>query len=107
MIDSIKKQMDIGENAYEFENQKSIILMIGVNGVGKTTSVGKLASQLKSNGKKVIMASSRYFPGSTIEQLTEWAHRAGTDIIAQQEGADPRPLSMMRFRLPKQEKQMC
>ncbi|MBQ3583324.1 MAG: signal recognition particle-docking protein FtsY [Lachnospiraceae bacterium] len=89
LIDSIKKQMDIGENAYEFENQKSIILMIGVNGVGKTTSVGKLASQLKSNGKKVIMAAADTFRAAAIEQLTEWAHRAGTDIIAQQEGADP------------------
>ncbi|MBQ3545213.1 MAG: signal recognition particle-docking protein FtsY [Lachnospiraceae bacterium] len=89
LIDSIKEQMDIGENAYEYEHKKSIILMIGVNGVGKTTSVGKLASQLKNQGNKVIMAAADTFRAAAIEQLTEWAHRAGTDIIAQQEGADP------------------
>ena len=63
--------------------------MIGVNGVGKTTSVGKLASQLKNQGNKVIMAAADTFRAAAIEQLTEWSHRAGTDIIAQQEGADP------------------
>lgn len=89
LIDSIKEQMDIGENAYEFENRKSIVLVIGVNGVGKTTSVGKLAAQLKDNGKKVIMAAADTFRAAAIEQLMEWSHRAGTDIIAQQEGADP------------------
>lgn len=89
LIDSIKKQMDIGENAYEFEHQKSIILVIGVNGVGKTTSVGKLAAQLKAQGNKVIMAAADTFRAAAIEQLTEWAKRAGTDIIAQQEGSDP------------------
>lgn len=89
LIDSIKEQMNIGENAYEFENRKSIILVIGVNGVGKTTSVGKLAAQLKDSGKKVIMAAADTFRAAAIEQLTEWSHRAGTDIIAQQEGADP------------------
>lgn len=89
LIDSIKEQMDIGENAYDFENHKSIVLIIGVNGVGKTTSVGKLAAQLKNNGKKVVMAAADTFRAAAIEQLTEWAHRAGTDIIAQQEGADP------------------
>ncbi|MBQ3665481.1 MAG: signal recognition particle-docking protein FtsY [Lachnospiraceae bacterium] len=89
LIDSIKEQMDIGENAYEFENRKSIIMVIGVNGVGKTTSVGKLASQLKNKGNKVIMAAADTFRAAAIEQLTEWANRAGTDIIAQQEGSDP------------------
>ncbi len=89
LIDSIKKQMNIGENAYDFEHQKSIILVIGVNGVGKTTSVGKLAAQLKGQGNKVIMAAADTFRAAAIEQLTEWANRAGTDIIAQQEGADP------------------
>lgn len=89
LIDSIKEQMDIGENAYEFEDRKSIVLVIGVNGVGKTTSVGKLSAQIKGKGKKVIMASADTFRAAAIEQLTEWAHRAGTDIIAQQEGSDP------------------
>ena len=55
LIENIKEQMYIGENAYDFENEKSVILMIGVNGVGKTTSIGKLASQFKNNGKKVVL----------------------------------------------------
>lgn len=89
LIDSIKKQMDIGENAYDFEDKTSIVLVIGVNGVGKTTSVGKLSAQMKNKGKKVIMAAADTFRAAAIEQLTEWSHRAGVDIIAQQEGSDP------------------
>jgi fused signal recognition particle receptor len=89
LIDSIKAQMDLGENAYEFENRKSVVLVIGVNGVGKTTSVGKLAGQMKDRGKKVVLAAADTFRAAAIEQLTEWAHRANVDIIAQQEGSDP------------------
>jgi len=89
LIDSIKSQMDLGENAYEFENRKSIVLVIGVNGVGKTTSVGKLAGHLKNMDKKVVLAAADTFRAAAIEQLTEWAHRTGTDIIAQSEGSDP------------------
>ena len=89
LIASIKEQMDLGENAYEFENRKSVVLVIGVNGVGKTTSVGKLAGQLKDQGKKVILAAADTFRAAAIEQLTEWSNRAGVDIIAQQEGSDP------------------
>ena len=89
LINSIKAQMDLGENAYEFENRKSVVLVIGVNGVGKTTSVGKLAGQLKDSGKRVILAAADTFRAAAIEQLTEWANRAGVEIIAQQEGSDP------------------
>ena len=89
LIDSIREQMDLGENAYEFENRKSVVLVIGVNGVGKTTSVGKLAGQLKDEGKKVILAAADTFRAAAIEQLTEWSHRAGVEIIAQKEGSDP------------------
>lgn len=89
LMDSIKEQMNIGENAYDFENEKSVILIIGVNGVGKTTSIGKLAAQLRNDGKKVIMAAADTFRAAAIEQLTEWSHRSGADIIAQQEGSDP------------------
>ncbi len=89
LIDSIKAQMDLGENAYEFEHRKSVVLVIGVNGVGKTTSVGKLAGQLKDQGQKVILAAADTFRAAAIEQLTEWANRAGVEIIAQQEGSDP------------------
>ena len=74
LIDSIREQMDLGENAYEFENRKSVVLVIGVNGVGKTTSVGKLAGQLKDEGKKVILAAADTFRAAAIEQLTEWEY---------------------------------
>ena len=89
LVNSIKEQMDIGENAYEFENKRSVILVIGVNGVGKTTSIGKIAAGLKAQGKKVILAAADTFRAAAIEQLTEWANRAGVDIIAQNEGSDP------------------
>lgn len=89
LIESIKAQMDLGENAYEFENRRSVVLVIGVNGVGKTTSVGKLAGQLKDSGRRVVLAAADTFRAAAIEQLTEWANRAGVDIIAQQEGSDP------------------
>ena len=89
LIEIIKKQMEVGETAYDFEKQKSVVLMIGVNGVGKTTSVGKLSAQLKHDGKKVIMAAADTFRAAAIEQLTEWSNRAGVEIIAQQEGSDP------------------
>ncbi len=89
LINTIKEQMDLGENAYEFENRKSIVLVIGVNGVGKTTSIGKLAAQLKSQGKKVVLAAADTFRAAAIEQLTEWANRSGVDIISQSEGSDP------------------
>ena len=89
LIASIREQMDLGENAYEFENRKSVVLVIGVNGVGKTTSVGKLADQLKASGKKVLIAAADTFRAAAIEQLTEWARRAGVDMIAHSEGSDP------------------
>ena len=89
LIDSIKAQMNVGETAYEFENRKSVVLVIGVNGVGKTTSVGKLAGKLKDQGKKVVLAAADTFRAAAGEQLTEWAKRAGVDIIGGQEGSDP------------------
>ena len=89
LMDSIKEQMSVGEKAYEFENRKSVILVIGVNGVGKTTSVGKLAGKLKDQGKKVIMAAADTFRAAAGEQLTQWANRAGVELIGGQDGADP------------------
>ncbi len=89
LISSIKEQMSVNEAAYDFENNKSIILVIGVNGVGKTTTVGKLAGQLKARGKKVIVAAADTFRAAAIEQLTQWAHRANVDIISGKEGSDP------------------
>lgn len=89
LIDTIKEQMKVHEDAYEFEKQKSVLLMIGVNGVGKTTSVGKLAAQYREQGKKVLLAAADTFRAGAIDQLKEWSVRAGVDIIAGQEGADP------------------
>lgn len=89
LIDIIKEQMAVDETAYEYENRTSVVLVIGVNGVGKTTTIGKLAAQLKAQNKKVIMAAADTFRAAAIEQLTEWSHRAGVDIIAQQEGSGP------------------
>ena len=89
LIDSIKEQMKLDEEAYDFKDKKSVVLVIGVNGVGKTTSVGKMASLLKGEGKKVMMAAADTFRAGAIEQLKEWAGRAGVDIISQAEGADP------------------
>ena len=89
LIDSIKEQMNVGETAYRFENEKSVVLVIGVNGVGKTTSVGKLAGKLKDQGKKVVLAAADTFRAAAGEQLTQWANRAGVEIIGGQDGADP------------------
>ena len=89
LMDSIKEQMDLGEAAYDYENQTSVLLVIGVNGVGKTTSIGKLAGQFKEQGKKVLLAAADTFRAAAIDQLAEWTNRAGVELIAQQEGSDP------------------
>lgn len=89
LIQSIKEQMEVGETAYRFENEKSVVLVVGVNGVGKTTSVGKLAGKLKAQGRKVVLAAADTFRAAAGAQLEEWAHRAGVDMIGGQEGADP------------------
>ena len=89
LIDSIKAQMDVGETAYEFENRRSVVLVIGVNGVGKTTSIGKLAGKLTDQGKKVVLAAADTFRAAAGEQLSEWAKRAGVEMVGGQEGSDP------------------
>lgn len=89
LINNIKEQMKVEEAAYQFEHEQSIMLVIGVNGVGKTTSVGKLAGLLKNQGKKVLIAAADTYRAAACEQLTEWANRAGVDIIIGSQGADP------------------
>ncbi|MDY2699469.1 MAG: signal recognition particle-docking protein FtsY [Lachnospiraceae bacterium] len=89
LIENIKDQMKVEETAYEFEHRQSVVLVIGVNGVGKTTSVGKLAGLLKAQGKKVLIAAADTYRAAACEQLTEWANRAGVDIITGAQGADP------------------
>ena len=89
LIDSIKEQMAVTDTAYEFEHKPSSVLIIGKNGVGKTTSVGKLAWLLKSQGRKVLIAAADTYRAAACEQLTEWAKRAGVDMITGAQGADP------------------
>ncbi|MDD3206559.1 MAG: signal recognition particle-docking protein FtsY [Lachnospiraceae bacterium] len=89
LTQSIKEQMRVAETAYDFEKEQSVIMVIGVNGVGKTTSVGKLAGILKAEGRKVLLAAADTFRAAAGEQLTEWANRAGVDIIGGAEGSDP------------------
>ena len=89
LIDSIREQMHVGETAYEFEKEQSVVMVIGVNGVGKTTSIGKLAAKLKGDGKKVLIAAADTFRAAAGDQLAEWAHRAGVDMIGGAEGSDP------------------
>ncbi|MCM1049953.1 MAG: signal recognition particle-docking protein FtsY [Clostridiales bacterium] len=89
LIQNIKEQMQVGDTAYEFEHKQSVILVIGVNGVGKTTSIGKLAGKLKADGRKVLLAAADTFRAAAGEQLAEWANRAGVDIISGNEGSDP------------------
>ncbi len=81
--------MSTPQDAYDFIDKKSVVLVIGVNGVGKTTTIGKLAHQFKQSGKKVIMAAGDTFRAAAIDQLEEWANRAKVEIIAQQENSDP------------------
>ncbi|MCM1465657.1 MAG: signal recognition particle-docking protein FtsY [Bacteroidales bacterium] len=89
LIDSIKEQMRVDETAYEFEKEQSIMMVIGVNGVGKTTTVGKLAGKLKQSGKKVLIAAADTFRAAAGDQLAEWARRADVPMIGGTEGADP------------------
>ena len=89
VINIIKEQMLVEDSAYDFEDQKTVMLIIGVNGVGKTTSIGKLAAQYKKRGKRVMMCAADTFRAAAIDQLKTWANRAGVEIISQQEGSDP------------------
>ena len=88
LIDSIKEQMDVGETAYEFEDKQSVVFVIGVNGVGKTTTIGKLAGKFRAEHKKVILAAADTFRAAAGEQLKEWANRAQVEMIGGQEGSD-------------------
>ena len=89
LVQSIKEQMKVSDTAYEFEQKKSVIFVIGVNGVGKTTSVGKLAYNLKNSGRKVLIAAADTYRAAANDQLKEWANRAGVDMISSKEGTDP------------------
>lgn len=89
LILGIRNRMKQGKDAYDFEKGPAVVLVIGVNGVGKTTSIGKLAANYKKQGKRVLIASADTFRAAANEQLTEWARRAGVEIISAAEGSDP------------------
>ncbi|MEE3420297.1 MAG: signal recognition particle-docking protein FtsY [Lachnospiraceae bacterium] len=89
LVDSLRDQMKVDDSRYAFEKQKSVLMIIGVNGVGKTTSIGKLACRYKKEGKKVILAAADTYRAAANEQLTEWSQRAGVQLISGSEGADP------------------
>ena len=85
----LTEKLEVGDAALDLSTTPSIVLFIGVNGVGKTTSIGKLAAQLKKQGKKVLLCAGDTFRAAAADQLEIWANRAGVDIIRQNEGADP------------------
>ncbi len=89
LINEIKNQMALDETSFDFEKKTSVVLVIGVNGVGKTTTIGKLAGKLKANGKKVMVAGADTFRAAASDQLKEWADRAGVDFVGGPEGSDP------------------
>ena len=89
LIMGIRNRMKQDPGAYDFEKGPAVVLVIGVNGVGKTTSIGKLAANYRRQGKRVLIASADTFRAAANEQLTEWARRAGVDIISGAEGSDP------------------
>ena len=88
-LKAIVSDMLQGDNELHISTKPSIILVIGVNGVGKTTTIGKLASRLKGEGKSVILGAADTFRAAAIEQLEVWAGRAGVPLIKHKEGADP------------------
>ena len=87
--DILRSKLEVGDSALVLEGKPAVVLVIGVNGVGKTTSVGKLAGKLKDQGKKVLLCAGDTFRAAAADQLEIWAGRAGVDIVRQHEGADP------------------
>ena len=87
--DILKSKLEVGDSALVLEGKPAVVLVIGVNGVGKTTSIGKLAKQLKDQGKKVLLCAGDTFRAAAADQLEIWAERAGCELVRQHEGADP------------------
>ena len=87
--EEIQKILEISDNSLKLETKPSVILVIGVNGVGKTTSIGKMAARLARDGKKVVVAAADTFRAAAVEQLEIWAQRAGAEIVKRAEGIDP------------------
>ena len=89
LIELLTKLLDVGDTALKLDTRPSVILMVGVNGVGKTTTIGKIAAQLKAQGKRVLLCAGDTFRAAAAEQLGVWAERSGADIVRHEEGSDP------------------
>ena len=89
LIELLTRLLDVGDTALKLDTKPSVILMVGVNGVGKTTTIGKIAAQLKAQGKNVLLCAGDTFRAAAAEQLGVWAERSGSDIVRHEEGSDP------------------
>ncbi len=89
LAELLAEQMDVGDTALHLDTKPSVILVVGVNGVGKTTTIGKLAARLTQEGRSVLLCAADTFRAAAAEQLTVWADRAGCDIVRHEEGSDP------------------
>ena len=102
--EEIKKILDEVDNSLKLETTPAVILIVGVNGVGKTTSIGKIANRLKQDGKKVVVAAADTFRAAAVEQLEIWANRAGCDIVKKEEGTDPAAVVYDAIKITKENK---
>ena len=102
----IQEIFDETDSTLNLETTPSVILVVGVNGVGKTTSIGKIANRLRQDGKKVVVAAADTFRAAAVEQLEIWANRAGCDIVKRQEGVDPASVVYDAIKITKEKKQM-
>lgn len=102
--EEIKKVLDEVDNSLKLKTTPAVILVVGVNGVGKTTSIGKIANRLKQDGKKVIVAAADTFRAAAVEQLEIWANRAGCDIVKKEEGTDPAAVVYDAIKITKEKK---
>ena len=89
LIEVLSKLLNVGDTSLKLDTKPAVILMVGVNGVGKTTTIGKLAHQLKAQGKKVLLCAGDTFRAAAAEQLSIWAERAGAELVRHEEGSDP------------------
>ena len=98
----MQKMLDIEDNSLKLETTPSVILVVGVNGVGKTTSIGKIANRLKKDGKKVVIAAADTFRAAAVEQLEIWANRVGCDMVKKEEGSDPASVVFDAIKIAKE-----
>lgn len=100
--EEMQEILDVTDKSLHLETKPSVILVIGVNGVGKTTSIGKIANRLAKDGKKVVVAAADTFRAAAVEQLEIWANRAGADIVKREEGVDPASVVYDAIRITKE-----